>query len=130
MAIDVEWTTGVITIPKADTTLVTSTPSEIREYDLNTLKGELKDLEASVDGIVWPDTHRHDTTKTISGLVLARSIEIIPPYTVTFEDGTYSVNLFGANHNIVDRNNKNQVSLVTQNSAGLIDQEAKRGVIS
>jgi hypothetical protein len=47
-------------------------------------------------------------------------IEIINDYTVTFEDGQYAVNLVGANSNIADRVNVNQVSVRAANSAGLV----------
>jgi hypothetical protein len=51
---------------------------------------------------------------------LARVIEILEPYTITFEDGAYAVNLVGANSNVADRLNLNQVSVRASNSAGLI----------
>ena len=40
--------------------------------------------------------------------------------TITHEDGQYTVRYVGANHNLVDVNNENQVSLVASLSAGLI----------
>lgn len=39
---------------------------------------------------------------------------------MTFEDGQYAVNLIGANSNIADRVNVNQVSVRSANSAGLV----------
>ena len=49
-----------------------------------------------------------------------RVVEIINGYTVTFEDGQYAVNLTGANSNISDVANVNQVSIRAANSAGLV----------
>lgn len=121
MAITIDWgNTYVISIPKADLTLIQSTPTEIRELNLNTFRLALKDLEDSEDGMSFPDTHRHNTEVTLGGLTFARVIEILSPYTVTFEDGNYAVNLVGANSNVGDKVNVNQVSVRSQNSAGLI----------
>ena len=124
MAISVDWDTRVIYVPKADMTLIQETPTEIRELNLNNFRLALKDLEDSEEGIVFPDTHRHNTEVTVAGLTLARVIEIINGYTVTFEDGQYAVNLPGANSNVGDVVNVNQVSVRTFNSAGLISSPA------
>jgi hypothetical protein len=121
MAISVDWGTSIITVPKADTTLVSAGPPEIREYDVNTLRVELKDAEDSFEGIPYSRTHNHNTTVVVSGITLARVFEIIAPYTVTFEDGQYTVNLFGANHNVIDVANANQVRLTARNSGGLLE---------
>jgi hypothetical protein len=82
---------------------------------------QLKDLEDSEEGMCFPDTHIHNTEVTIAGVTLARVIEITNGYTITFEDGTYSVNLIGANTNVMDVINKNQVASRSWNSAGLIN---------
>jgi len=122
MAISVNWPTRIISVPKADTVLVQASP-EIRSLDLNVLRLRLKDLEDDEEGIPWPDTHRHNTTTTISGVTLARVVEVINGYTITFEDGQYAVNLYGANSNVSDVVNVNQVSVRSANSAGLIQVE-------
>lgn len=116
----VDWPRGVIFIPKDSTTLVQSYPKEIRELDLNTLRLTLKDLEDSDYGMVYQKTHNHNTTVTVSGVSLARVIEILDPYTITFEDGYYAVNLSGANSNVLDKTNVNNVSVRSSNSAGLV----------
>jgi hypothetical protein len=124
MAIDIDWA-GTATnpyrifVPRADMPIVQTSP-EIRELDVDAFRLALKDLEASVAGMPWPDTHRHVTETTLSGFVYARSVEILAPYQVEFEDGQYSVRALGANHNILDVKVNNQVSLAVQNSAGLI----------
>ena len=120
MAITINWNTFIINIPKADTSLIQTTPAEIRELNINTLRLALKDIEDNEDGLLFPNTHNHNTEVSLGGLVYARIIEIIDPYTITFEDGPYAVNLVGANSNIGDRVNFNQVSIRTNNAAGLI----------
>jgi len=111
-------------VPKADLTLIQSSPTEIREMNLNWFRLQLKDLEDSTDGIPMPDTHRHNTEVTLGSLTFARVIEIINGYTVTFENGSYAVNLVGANSNVGDKVNVNNVSVRSQNSAGLISSPA------
>lgn len=84
------------------------------------LEKEWKALEDNEVGMMFPDTHQHNTQVTLSGITFARTMEIINGYTVTFEDGQYVLNLYGANHNILDVANANQVSLRANLSGGLI----------
>lgn len=119
MAVSIEWGTKIISVPRTDMLLVQSVPSEIRELDIDAFRRELKGLESSEEGMPFPDTHRHNTIVTLSGVTYARVIEIINGYTITFEDGQYAVNLVGANSNIADVTNVNQVSVRSANSAGL-----------
>lgn len=122
MAISVDWGTRVITVPRADMQLVQSNPVEIRQLDLNLFRLELKNLEDD-EGITYPDTHTHNQPVTVGGVTLARVVEIINNYTITFEDGQYAVNLIGANSNAADVTNVNQVSVRSANSAGLTFSE-------
>ena len=122
MAITIDWATKIIHIPKADTTLVSSSPSEVRELNVNAFRLRLKDLEDDAEGITFLITHIHNTIVTVGGATFARLVEIINGYTVTFEDGPYAVNLVGANSNIAEVTNLNMVSVRTANSAGLIQQ--------
>lgn len=119
MAIDVDWVTGLIIIPKADMLIVQSSP-EIRELDVEVFHQDLRAIHASVQGAPYPRTHNHNGEVVLSGITYARAVEIITPYTVEFEDGQYAVRTIGANHNILDVKVANQVSLLTQNSAGLV----------
>ena len=119
MAVSIDWATRVITVPRADMTLLQASP-EIRGLDVDAFRLELKALEDNEDGITFPDTHEHNTEKLLGGVYYARIVEIINGYTVTFEDGQYAVKLSGANNNIEDVMNVNQVSLRSSNSAGLI----------
>jgi len=122
--ITIDWSDRIINIPKADLTLVQSTPTEIRELPLNWFRMQLKDIEDSEAGIVNPRTHNHNTEVSLGGLTYARIIEIINGYTITFEDGQYAVNLTGANSNVGDVTNVNQVSVRSQNSAGMTSSPA------
>ncbi len=123
MAISISWPTGVITVPKADMTLVQSSPFEIRELNLNTFRLALDDLQDDETGQVWPTTHNHNTVVTVGGVTLARVVEIINGYTITFENGSYAVNLVGANSNVGDVVNLNSVSVRAANSAGLTEPD-------
>lgn len=122
--ISIDWPRGVIFIPKDELTLVQTTPTEIRNMDLNWFRLQLKDLEDSPEGMTWLKTHNHNTEVSLGGLTYARVIELLEPYTVTFEDGQYAVNLIGANSNVGDRVNVNNVSVRSANSAGLISSPA------
>ncbi len=119
MAIDVDWVSGLITIPKADMSVVQVSP-EIREFDVEQFHQDLRAIHASVQGAPYPRTHTHKAESVLSGVTYARIVEIIPPYTVEFEDDQYGVQAFGANHNLLDVKVANQVSLLVQNSAGLV----------
>ncbi|WP_333710365.1 hypothetical protein [Malikia spinosa] len=117
--ISIHWPSKVISVPRADMLLVQSAPTEIRELDVEDFRLALKSLEDDPIGMAYADTHRHNPPVTVGGVTLARVIEIVNGYTVTFEDGQYAVNIVGANSNIGDRVNVNQVSVRSANSAGL-----------
>ena len=120
MAISVDWLTGEITVPRNDMPIIQVSP-EVRELDTEQFWLDLKDLEATVDGIPWPDTQQNFPKYTISGFTYAQAFLIIPPYFVTFEDGQYGVSLQGTNNNILDVATSNQVRILSQNSGGLIE---------
>jgi len=124
MAVVVDWGNKIISISKSDLELVQVSPTEIRRLDINWLRLELKNLEDSSDGMPMDDTHRHNPPVEVGGVTLARVVEIINDYTITFEDGAYAVNLYGANSNAGDRVNVNQVSVRSANSAGLVTSDA------
>ncbi len=119
MALSVNWLTKVVTIPQADLTLISGT---LYEYDVGTtFRTAIKAIEASEEAMGKVDIHNHVTTVSLSGTIYARFVIIINGYSVTFEDGQYGVNLIGANHNFADVLNRNQVSISSQNSAGLVE---------
>jgi len=117
MAISINWKTKVIFVPQS---FLTNLGGGLYELDTNVFRLELKNLEDDPVGMMYEDTHRHNTTVLLGGIEYARTLEIINGYTVTFEDGQYAVNLVGSNNNIADVTNVNQVSIRPSNSAGLI----------
>lgn len=125
MALSINWSSKVISVPQAD---LTPLGGGIYSLDLNWFRLALKDLEDSEEGMCFPATHTHNTEITLSGVTYSRFIEIINGYTVTFENGLYAINAVGANSNIADVMNVNNVSLRTFNSAGLITVVSGSGV--
>ena len=125
MAISINWATKVINIPQD---YLTDLGGGIFELNVNTFRLDLRDIEDNEDGIPFQYTHTHNTEVTLGGLTLSRVVEIIAPYTITFEDGQYAVNLVGANNNIADRTNVNQVSVRSNNSAGMVTVNSGGGL--
>jgi len=128
MATTISWVTGVIFVPRADMTLIQSVPYEIRELNTDEWRVELRDLEDDPEGRPWPRTHNHNTDVTLQGVTYAPQLILLAPYTITFEDGLYAVNIVGTNNNVLERTNKNQVSVNPSNSAGLIIVETGTGI--
>lgn len=120
--LNIDWHNRIIFIPRAGMTLVQSTPVEIRDLNLNTFRLELKSLEDD-EGMPYVDTHNHIAPISVGSVALSRVVEIINDYTITFEDGQYAVNLVGANSNVGDRVNVNQVSVRSANATGLVEVE-------
>jgi len=118
MAYSIDWAAKVVTIPKADTTFVSSSP-DVRELDATVLWTNLIDIQDDEAGINFVDIVRNVPPVSVGGITLARVVEIVNGYTLTFEDGAYAVNVIGGNTNVADVTNKNQVSVNTSNSAGL-----------
>ncbi len=117
MPISVHWPSKVITVPQS---YLTSLGGDLYELDIDEFRLELKDLEDGEQGISYLDTHNRNAPVTLAGATYAQTLEVINGYTVTFEDGQYAVNLVGANSNLSDVTNVNQVSVRSFNSAGLI----------
>lgn len=118
MAITIDWAAKIINVPQADLTFLGGTDFEL---NLDTFRKTLNLLQAAEVGIIFDTTHNHTQPITVGGITLARVVEIINGYTVTFEDLQYAVNLVGANSNVGDVINLNQVSIRSANTAGLID---------
>lgn len=117
MAYTVNWSTKVVTIPQADLTFVSA---GIYELDVVTFWQAIHDIQDGADGIAYIDIMQSNAPVVLSGVTYARTVEVINGYTIEFEDGQYQVNLTGANNNILDARVQNQVSINSQNSAGLI----------
>jgi hypothetical protein len=120
MAITINPLTSVINIPQADLTFLSGT---LYELDTDVFRLALKGIEDDQGGITFLKTHTHNTEVTIAGVVYARLVSILAPYSVTFEDGQYTVLLKGSNNDIWDVAsgilNQNQVQVIPSNSAGL-----------
>lgn len=116
MALSINHLTRVIYVPQAD---LTPLGGALYLLDVNDFRLWLKDWEDDAVGIQMPNTHNHYPEVILGGVTLARVVEIINGYTVTFEDGQYAVVLGGANNNLADVTNVNQVSIRSNNSAGL-----------
>jgi len=121
MSLSINWATKVISIPQA---YLEHISGSLYKLDVDQFRLDLKDIEDSEGGIVFPDTHRHNPEVVLGDITLSRVVEIINGYTITFEDGQYAVNLVGANNNISDVCNINQVSIRSSNSAGLVTVSA------
>ena len=125
MAISIEWGTSIITVPKTYLTLITGT---LYELDTDQFKKDIAGFLDDEAGMPFPDAFVHNTEVTVAGITYARFIEIISPYSVTFEDGQYTVRLVGSNNNIFDVENgilnQNQVQVIPGNAAGLIVRES------
>lgn len=117
----IDWGTSTIHVLKTDMVLIQAVPTLIYQLDLNVFRLALKALEDTSDGMAFLRTHTHNTTVVVGGATLARVVQIVNGYTVTFEDTQMAVNLVGANSNVGDVVNVNQVSVRSANSAGLQD---------
>lgn len=117
MAITIDWNTRVITVPQSD---LTDLGGGQYEMDVNWFRLQLKAIEDDAEGMAYPQTHNHNTEVTISGITLARVVEMTNNYTVTFTPDTpWAVTLVNANSNVFDVVNQNQVNVRAVNSAGL-----------
>lgn len=122
MPMSINHLTFVISIQKLDTVFVeinAETGYEIRTYDEYAFMREVGAYLDTEDGIVLDDVFEHFTTQLLSGVEYARLFKIVPPYTITVEDGAYQVKLGGGtNTNFLDVLNPNNVSVIPDNSAG------------
>lgn len=120
-----DWPNYIFHVPRADMPLIQSTPTEIRECSINWLRLQIMALEDDPDGMTFPTVFVHYPEVTLGSLTFAKVIQMNTPYTITFEDGQYAVNLTGANSNFADRVNVNQVSVRSSNSAGMTSSAAQ-----
>jgi len=121
--VTVDWKNKIVFVPKIAMILIQTAPTVIYQLDLNVFRLALKELEAG-EGMPYVDIHSHNPTVSVGGVELARVVQIINGYTITFEDEQYAVNLLGANSNVGDVINVNQVSVRSANSAGLVSSQA------
>ena len=112
--ITITWSTKIIYVPKSFLSLISGNRYK---FDLNNFRLALKDLEDNEEGMGSERTHNHVAPISIGTVTLARVVEIINGYTITFEDGNYSAEFDGANTNAAEVTNVNQVSIRPNNSA-------------
>jgi len=121
MAITINRLTNIIDVPLVNWTFVSGT---FYTHDTEAFRINLKIIEASEEGMVFTDTNIRNAPVTVAGTTLAQSIQIIPPYSVRYESGAYSVQLEGSNNNIWSIGDgilvQNQTQVIPTNSAGLI----------
>lgn len=117
--ISVNWVTRVIFVPQS---YLTPLGGGVFELNTDTLRLDLKDLEDDPDeGLAYPATHINNSPVTLAGVTFARFLEFVNGYTIEFEDGAYRVSLAGSNNNVGDVAVVNNVSIISNNSAGLIE---------
>ena len=116
----INYLTKVISVPQSFLTFVSGV---LWTLDTNAFRIALRDLEDNEAGEPQPITHNHNTSVLLGGVQYARVIEILSPYTITFEEtGTpYIVSLAGSNNNILEKTNLGTVQILSNNSAGLIN---------
>ena len=127
----VDWNqTWEILVPQSDLTLESGVTYL---HDIVQFRLELLDLQQSPDGRIWPRIFDHAGESLISGINFPRSLEILAPYFVTYDDGpgAYRVKAAGnVNDNIADVLTLNLVQFIPNNSAGLQRESGvpRRGV--
>ena len=119
MAYSVDYSTGVISIPQSDLIFLEAGKYKL---DLDEFRRKCRDLEAQPsNGLSYPPMVEFNTVVDTGDVILARVVLLINGYTVTFEDGQYAVLFDGANTNVHNFTNVNQVSVRPNNSTGLQD---------
>lgn len=131
MAITIDWSTYIISVPQGDLSLVSGTLYELDTE--TTFRAAVNALLASEEGIVFDDAISHNTDYSVVGVNYARKIEVLSPYSVLFTpDSQWSVRLAGSNNNLFDVEGgilqQNQVQVIPQNSAGLIQITSGSGL--
>lgn len=121
--ITIDYQTYEILIPKADTVFEGIDPisgREIRSLDMDFLWKALADIQDDQEGAWAPTCFVNTPPQDLGTFTLGRSVLILAPYFVTFEDGTYAVELGGGNTNLQTRTTINSVAVYSNNTAGLV----------
>ena len=121
MAITINYQTYVINVDKSETTFLGINPQtglEIRQLNVETFGKQLADIQDNSNDVWATTAFEYTGPKDVGGIQLAPVLLILNPYTVTFEDGQYAINLIGGNTNLQDFANVNQVSIRPSNSVG------------
>ncbi len=127
MAISINQSTRLISIPQADLTLVSGA---LYTLDSNQFRNDVMSILDDATHIWLPDAFRHNTEVTVAGTTYARTIEFINSFSIQFEDtgSAYTVRIEGSNNNIFDAENgilipTDKVTVIPTNSAGLVVTE-------
>ena len=94
MAITINYITNEILVPKADTVFVEIDPisgREIRSLDMDDFFNALADIQDNQLDVWAPTAYENTAPQDLGTFVLGRSVLILAPYFVTFEDGNYAV---------------------------------------
>lgn len=113
----VNWEAREIYVPKADLTHIEGNKYRL---DLDEFRRKCRSLEWD-DGLSYPAIIEYYPAVDTGDVTLGRVVLLTNGYTVTFEDGQYAVLFSGANTNIHNFTNVNQVSIRPNNSAGLVE---------
>jgi hypothetical protein len=131
VALTVDYSTLTINVPQADLTFVSGT---FYTLDTNAFWAELKAIEASENGIVYPDMQIRTPENIIAGTPYVPSVVITNGFNVEFEDGQYSVQLENTNNNIWSVGDailvQNQVQVIPTNSGGLVSGGGGGSILS
>ena len=100
MNFTIDYNTFIIEVERASLPLAQSSPTEIRTFEVGLFHELLRDTEDNAVHMPFLDTHNWVASKLIGGVTLAPIFEMLPQYTITFEDGLYVINVIGANSNI------------------------------
>lgn len=119
MAYTVDYLNLIVTIPKADLTVIDA-GNEVYELNILDFWAQIHDLQDDPDGMAFPAIMDSTPPTTLGGDTYARVVRIVNGWRIQFEDGQYQVNFTGANTDIASNRVQNQVSLNTANSAGLV----------
>lgn len=121
----IDWLNQVIYVQQSDLLQTQVTPIAVYELNINDFRLQLTEMLGAPSGLPFVDTHVYYPPVTVAGVTLARVLEIINGYTITFlPDASYGVNVVGGNSNVADVTNPNNVSVRSANSAGLQDAES------
>ena len=115
----VNWESGEIYIPQSDLTYLSA-----GKYKLGLIgfKNKCRNLSANpLEGLSYPPIIEYKESTDTGDVIIASVVLLINGYTVTFEDGQYAVLFDGANTNVHNNTNVNQVSVRPNNSTGLQD---------
>jgi len=125
----IDWLNRIVYIYKTDMVQIEPPPNEGWKLDVPEFKKAITDRQDDYDGIAYPDIINHYPTVQLGGTVLASVVEIINDYKIVFEDGQYYVLLNGANTNIMEHLILNQVSVRSNNAAGMQDLSLLRSSV-